>query len=244
MASPVTRKPLDPAEAAKFTAEAEALKALARKHAAEAEKLESEARSASLQARAHEIELSIAERLNEEELAKNSYFHIYSFTSPVSEGSVKSCMTELQTWSRLSPGCPIEVIFTSPGGDVIAGFALFDFLKSLQRPSGDRPAHTVTTTALGMAASMAGILLQAGGTRVMTKESWLMIHEASFGAHGKIGEVEDTVEWVKRVQLRILDIFAERSKLSKATIARKWKRKDWWLSSDQALAAGFIDEIR
>ena len=55
---------------------------------------------------------------------------------------------------------------------------------------------------------MAGILLQAGDIRIMGAESWLMIHEISFGASGKIGEIEDTVEWVKKIQERVVKIFA------------------------------------
>ena len=71
-----------------------------------------------------------------------------------------------------------------------------------------------------------------------------MIHEASFGSSGKTSEVEDRVEWVKRVQERILDIFAARSHMTKRAIKTKWARKDWWLSSDEALKAGFVDAIR
>jgi ATP-dependent protease ClpP protease subunit len=95
-----------------------------------------------------------------------------------------------------------------------------------------------------MAASMAGILLQAGHQRIMGRESWLMIHEASFSASGKTGDVEDTVEWVKAMQERILNIFATRSKMTKSALKRKWTRKNWWISSDEALKLGFVDEIR
>lgn len=91
---------------------------------------------------------------------------------------------------------------------------------------------------------MAGILLQAGDIRVMGRESWLMLHEAAFGAQGKVGEVEDTVEWVKKIQERILNIFAQHSSLSRAQIKRRWTRKDWWIDSDEALRLGFVDEIR
>jgi ATP-dependent protease ClpP protease subunit len=94
-----------------------------------------------------------------------------------------------------------------------------------------------------MAASMAGILLQAGDERVMGKETWVLLHEASFLAAGKIGEVDDTVEWVKKVQKRILAIFAGRSNLSRSQIERRWKRKDWWLSSTDCLKHGFVDKV-
>ena len=91
---------------------------------------------------------------------------------------------------------------------------------------------------------MAGILLQAGTTRAMGSEAWLLIHEISFSAVGKIGEVEDTTEWVKRICKRVVKIFADRSKLSAAQIEKRWKRQDWWISSDDCLKWGLVDEVR
>jgi ATP-dependent protease ClpP protease subunit len=90
---------------------------------------------------------------------------------------------------------------------------------------------------------MAGILLQAGDVRVMNAEAWLLVHEASFGAGGKLGEVEDTVEWVKKVSKRVKDIFAKRSNLSSSQIESRWRRKDWWIDADEALKLGFCDVI-
>ena len=52
------------------------------------------------------------------------------------------------------------------------------------------------------------------------------------------------MEWVKKIQKRILNIFAERSKMTARQIERKWHRKDWWLSSDDCLRLGFVDEVK
>lgn len=206
---------------------------------AAAKKLEAEARRATIQADLNAIDLAEHRRLEAAKLSSNVYHEIYVFDGQVNAQSVKACMTTIDLWRRTKPGCPIEVVFTSPGGSVVDGLALWDYLQMV-RAEG----HHLTTVAFGWAASMAGILLQAGDTRVLGRESWLMIHEASFASSGKIGDVEDTVEWVKRVQERVLNIFASRSTRSKAAIKRKWTRKDWFLSSDEALAWGFIDEIR
>jgi ATP-dependent Clp endopeptidase proteolytic subunit ClpP len=176
------------------------------------------------------IDTEAAQRTERSHLADDYYMRVYRFTTDVSAASAAKCMGTLALWSRLTPECDIEIVFNSPGGSVVDGMALFDFIQDI-RDKG----HIVTTSCLGMAASMAGILLQAGDKRTMGRQSWLMIHEASFGAAGKIGEVEDTYEWVKRVQDRILDIFAERSNLDRAELAQNWLRKDWWLSSDEAL---------
>jgi ATP-dependent protease ClpP protease subunit len=95
-----------------------------------------------------------------------------------------------------------------------------------------------------MAASMAGILLQAGDTRWIGQQAWLMIHRAAFGAYGKTFEIEDEVKFVKRVEERILDIFTSRSQLTRNKIKRNWERKDWWISAEEAVDLKLVDEVR
>lgn len=220
------------AEAAR--AEAEATKALAEAQAAMAE-----AEAAALSVRKQAIMVRELERAELEDLAGDQHHHVYRFNGSIDSGSVGKCMTKLTEWSRLDPGCDMEIIFHSPGGAVIPGFALFDFVRWL---SGE--GHEMTVGATGMAASMAGILVQAGDHRWMSAEAWYMIHRAAFGAAGKTYEVEDEVEWVKRIEKRIISIFTTRSALTPQKIKRNWDRKDWWLDSDQCLDVGLVDEVR
>ena len=56
--------------------------------------------------------------------------YLYRFNDKVSSESVKRCMQTLTEWSRLDPECAIEIIFSSPGGSIIDGFELFDFLNN------------------------------------------------------------------------------------------------------------------
>ena len=165
--------------------------------------------------------------------SKDDMNHLYRFNSSVSSDSVKECMEKLTEWHRLDPECSIEIIFSSPGGNIIAGFELFDFLQDLRYQG-----HHITTGTLGYEASMAGVLLQAG------QQAWIMIHRAAFRAAGKTFEIEDEVKFTQRLEDRILDIFTSRSKLSKTKIKRNWDRKDWWISADEAIEAGLVDEIR
>lgn len=219
------------AHAAKLKAEAKAFEAEANRHEVEARKVAAEAREA-------EVEADKVERANKAALADNNWHHVYVFDKSVGDASVTACIKKLTEWSRNDPGCDIEIIFNSPGGSVVDGMALYDFILQTKNKG-----HKITTSSLGYAASMAGILLQAGDVRKMGSEAWLLIHEASFGVSGSTGEVEDRVEWIKKIQERIVAIFAEKSTLSKAQIKRRWHRKDWWLDADEALALGFIDEI-
>jgi len=206
---------------------------------AEAAKANAEARSAAAEAAADEIDLEKKQRAHDREQADDLYHHVYRFTGGVAAATVGSAITKLTEWHRLEPGCDIEVIFFSPGGDVISGFALFDHLRWLSSEG-----HKITTGCTGMAASMGGILMQAGDHRWMSGEAWYMIHRAAFGAAGKTFEIEDEVQWVKRIEKRIINIFVNRSELTAAKVRRNWDRKDWWIDSDQALAFGLVDEIR
>lgn len=164
-----------------------------------------------------------------------------NFVGSVAKDSALAAIEKLHLFHKVSPGEPITIVFNSPGGSVIDGMALFDYIRFL-RGLG----HHMTIIALGYAASMAGILLQAADTRVMAKGSWLLIHEVAFGAAGKIGEVEDMAEFGKRLKEQAATIFVERSggKLTREHLELKWQRRDWWLSAEEALSLGLCDEIR
>jgi len=206
---------------------------------AEAKKTNAEARKTEAEAFKEELEANKMYEDDQKRKACDKENHLFRFSGEVRGASVQSCISTLTQWSRLDPKCDIEIIFSSPGGSIIDGFELFDFIQHL-RSKG----HKITTGTLGMAASMAGILLQAGDVRWVGYQAWIMIHRAAFGAFGKTYEVEDEVEFVKRIEGRILDIFTARSKLTKPKIKRNWDRKDWWISADEAVELELVDEIR
>ena len=99
---------------------------------------------------------------------------------------------------------------------MIDGMALFDYIQQVKAMG-----HHVTTGCMGYAASMAGILLQAGHRRVMGRESYVLIHEVAAGAAGKIGEIEDTVEFLKKIEDRVLDILQNALRVRAAKSRRR-----------------------
>jgi ATP-dependent Clp protease, protease subunit len=232
------------AEAEKFRAEAEVTRA---KGEAEARKARAEAAVAETEAEADRLRLVdlefTAERAREkraEELAANKYHHTYLFDTDVDENNVKKFIAQLATWERTSSEpITVELVINSPGGSVVDGFALIDYIAAMAANG-----HTVNTTAYGMAASMGGVLLQVGARRTMGANSVLLIHEAQFGAVGSYGEIEDRVKLVNILHERILNLFADRAKVSKSYIKRNWNRRDWWLDASTALKHGFVDEVR
>ncbi|MDQ1436755.1 MAG: ATP-dependent Clp protease, protease subunit [Acidimicrobiaceae bacterium] len=184
------------------------------------------------------LELEAMRRVERDRAADPRAAHVYTFYSGVDAESVQQCMAELGTWSRRGPGSEITVIFNSPGGSVLDGLALFDYLHQLRAVG-----HLVTTMALGRAASMGAVLLQAGSRRVMGRNAFLLIHEVSHQSVGKVSEMEDSVGFTKRLQQRLLAILAERSTLNEREIQRRWARKEWWLDAEEALALGLADEL-
>lgn len=229
-------------------AKADAERARARQADAEAEKALAEARESELRSEEQQlnleqkrIETSVFNRLHKKELASDENHRVYRFGDAVSSASVKSCQRQLMTWHRVDPGCDIEIVFNSPGGSVIDGVALYDTIRQLSRQG-----HKITTGSLGYAASMAGILLQAGDHRWIGAESILMIHEISAGATGKIGEIKDSVKFYDMLSERVVNIFVNRcgGKTTREAFIEAWARQDWWLDSDASLAHGFVDEIR
>ena len=219
-------------EARKMEADAANAEALLRKNNIEADK-------AALDLKVKQMDFDSKEEKHAKEKAADEENFLYRFGSEVSGGSVNSCIKKLTEWHRVNPKCDIEIIFSSPGGSIIDGFELFDHIQHLRNKG-----HHITTGTLGMAASMAGILLLAGDTRWVGQQAWLMIHRAAFGAYGKTFEIEDEVKFVRRMEERILDIFTSRSDLTRNKIKRNWDRKDWWISAEEAVELKLVDEVR
>lgn len=213
--------------------ETDRLAALAERHKIasieEKNRLEMERLRMELTALKHEQKLKDA-------LASNAL--VYSFYSRVDGDKVSEAMKTMDEWSRVHPGKDIEVQLTSAGGSVLDGLALYDFLRILSARG-----HKVSVTAYGMCASMGSILLQAGDERKLGENSYVMLHELSFGSWGTPSAVSDDLDFAKILEGRLVDILCARSKLTPKTLAKMWHKKDIWLDSGKSLKLGLIDSI-
>lgn len=160
------------------------------------------------------------------------------FAEHVDTDTVHTAIFTLNVWSRRWPGAPITIVLNSPGGEVIAGLALYDYLRSLSVRG-----HHIITRSIGWAASMGGVLLQAGDTREVGPNSFMLIHEVSSGFRGKASAVEDDLKFTQRLQDKIIAILADRSTMTEAEIRESWSRRDWWLDAEEAVTHGFADKI-
>ncbi len=202
-------------------------------------------RQLQLQTERAEIELSNLKRESAKSNAEAQEARNYIFSETVSDLTIKAAISDLGKLSRRFPGQPLTIILTSPGGSVRHGFALYDYLRYMSKQG-----HEITVIVLGMAASMGGILLQAGDKRIIGQESEVLIHEVSAGTAGNITHMQESVDTFARLWNKLAHILARRAKatgkkntMTVPQIKKKSKNFDWWLDADEAVKLGFADSI-
>lgn len=166
---------------------------------------------------------------------------IVRLANVIDDDSVGSARAELYDLSRLYPGEPLILDINSPGGGVHAGLELFGVLREL---SGE--GHKIVTVISGHAASMGGVIAQAGDVRQIRKHSYLHIHEVSYGSIGKGSEIQDAADYCEKLTRDMAKIYADRAKKRGVTanwIYEKISRREWWLNAEEALEYRFVDEI-
>jgi ATP-dependent Clp protease, protease subunit len=146
-------------------------------------------------------------------------------------------MARLLYLEHEDPELPIDVRINSPGGDVLAGLAMLDTMRSLTCPVG--------TTCAGLAASMGSVLLAAGtkGRRRATASARVLIHQPwSQGFQGQATDLERTAQEILRQRALVDDILAEATGQPVDRIHKDTDR-DTWFSADEAVVYGLIDEV-
>jgi len=141
-------------------------------------------------------------------------------------------------------GQELEILINSPGGDIFDGVAIADLIQR-------REAHT-TTTAIGLAASIATVVLMAGDTVQMSESSTIMIHDAWTFEAGDSETLKKTAETLDKMSEIIANIYTNQiekaGKLLKdrdttKKMIRKLMKNETWLDANEALEIGLIDKI-
>src|SRR5271166_2048052 len=134
------------------------------------------------------------------------------------------------------PDKEIMLYINSPGGVVTSGLAIYDTMQYVR--------STVSTTCLGMAASMAAVLLAAGakGRRVALPNARVMIHQPMGGARGQATDIEIQAKEIRHLKDVITDILANATNKPKDLIHKDIDR-DFYMSAPQAKDYGLIDEV-
>ena len=131
---------------------------------------------------------------------------------------------------------PITMHIDSPGGSVKSGLSMVDVMQYIK--------SDIATINTGMAASMGSVLLGAGtkGKRSSLRFSKTMLHQTSGGAGGNIQDARiNFQEWekVNKILFELLGEFCGKP----ADVVEKDSTRDFWLSAEEAVAYGIIDEV-
>lgn len=155
---------------------------------------------------------------------------------PVNDRMAIVVQAQLLFLSQQDPKKTITLHVDSPGGSVKSGLSMVDVMSYIPNP-----IQTINT---GMAASMGSVLLGAGtkGMRSSLRFSKTMLHQSSGGAMGNIQDARITMsEWEKTNKL-LFELLGEYCG-KKPTQVEKDAQRDLWLSADEALEYGIIDEV-
>lgn len=130
----------------------------------------------------------------------------------------------------------ITMHIDSPGGSVKAGLSMIDSMRL-----SDAPIQTINT---GMAASMGSVLLGAGtkGMRASLKYSRTMLHQSSGGAVGNIQDARITMKEWEKINTILFELLGEYCGKDPKQVEEDASR-DLWLSGEEALSYGIIDEV-
>lgn len=163
---------------------------------------------------------------------------IYPFFSDIMDVSVARFIQTSSMWSRRAPQSDITILLSSFGGSIVAGLAMHDHILGLRNKG-----HKVTIKGIGTIASMAVIVLQAASERVIGSNTVLMVHEGSAAFSGSMGELEDSGKMVKLVLSRCEKTICDRSGMTTTKYRSIIRRKDAWLSAEEALTLKLVDSI-
>ena len=130
----------------------------------------------------------------------------------------------------------IQIYVNSPGGSVYAGLGIYDTMQYVN--------PNVATCCVGIAASMAAVLLCAGekGKRSALKHSRVMIHQPMGGAQGQVSEIEITYKEITKLKKELYVIIAEHSGQTYEKVEKDSDR-DYWMIAEEAKTYGMIDEV-
>ena len=134
------------------------------------------------------------------------------------------------------PTKDIELYINSPGGHIDAGLAIYDTMQYIK--------SDIRTTCIGMAASMAAVLLAAGapGKRMILPNARVMIHQPHGGAQGQAVDIEIQAREIVRMRESLNMILATHTGQPLEKISKDVDR-DFWMTAESAKQYGVVDEI-
>ena len=154
----------------------------------------------------------------------------------INDAVASTVVAQLLFLESEDPGKDIHMYINSPGGSVTAGMAIYDTMIYVK--------CDVSTTCIGMAASMGAFLLSSGakGKRYALPNAEVMIHQPLGGAQGQATEIQIAAEHILKTKKKLNQILADNAGKPVEEVEKDTDR-DNWLSADEAKEYGLIDEV-
>ena len=156
--------------------------------------------------------------------------------TPISDPIANVIIAQLLYLEREDPDKGISMYVNSPGGVISSGLAIYDTMQLIN--------SEVSTICLGMAASMATVLLSGGakGKRYCLPNSTVHMHQPLGGAQGQASDIEIAAREILRLQDKLRSMLTDNTGQDYDRIARDTDR-DYYLTAEQAVEYGLVDEI-
>lgn len=155
---------------------------------------------------------------------------------PIDDYVANVIQAQLLYLDSTDPGKDIQIYFNSPGGAVHAGLGIYDTMQYI--------TSDVATICTGMSASMSAVLLCAGekGKRSALKHSRVMIHQPMGGTQGQASDIEISTREILKIRTELYKIIAEHSGNDIKKVEKDSDR-DYWMTANEALEYGMVDEV-
>lgn len=156
--------------------------------------------------------------------------------TPIYDEVANAVVAQLLFLQMDDPKKDIHIYINSPGGSVTAGMAIYDTMNFLH--------CDVVTYCVGMAASMATVLLAAGtaGKRYALPNSRVMIHQPTGGATGQTSDISIAAKEILRWRQTINTVLAKHSGQAEEKINADSDR-DYYMTAQEACAYGLVDKV-
>lgn len=201
------------------------------------------------------LKISLDLRMEEERYFSLRQRGIFFLDDEINEGTFsKFCRDAIYIASggsffqelNSNPLKQLWIILNSPGGDVLHGLAIYDNIRMLV---GARKDLEVNVLAMGMAASMAAAILQAGTKRLALPSTQFLIHhvrKSSFFESDEVNIAEEKTQELQRLNRIFMSVIADRTGVDLDELLAKTKKFDLWIDCERARAfgpKGLIDEV-
>ena len=161
---------------------------------------------------------------------------IIFLTGAIDDNTANVVIAQMLFLESQNPDKDINLYINSPGGSITAGMAIYDTMRYIK--------SDLVTICVGMAASMASILLMAGakGKRFALPHAQVMLHQPMGGFSGQASDIEIHARNILRTREEMYDVIAEHTGQARAKVIADTDR-DNFLNAEQALDYGIVDEV-